>query len=80
MLDKELQRFRRYEKLIKKAYDNNNQKMPLNCPKCAFYQPDFKFRKCLFTRCPYKKDVEIFRHRPLKKDIIPEPEVSNMDV
>ena len=43
------------------------------------YQPDFKYRKCLYARCPYQRDTEIFRRRPLKKDKIPGPEVVKMD-
>ena len=43
------------------------------------YQPDFKYRKCLYARYPYQRDTEIFRKRPLKKDKIPGPEVVKMD-
>ena len=38
-----------------------------------------KNRKCLYARCPYQRDTEIFRKRPLKKDKIPGPEVVKMD-
>ena len=63
MSDKDLQRYRHYE----------------SCAKCQYYQPDFKYRKCLYARCPYQRDAEIFRKRPLKKDKIPGPEVVKMD-
>lgn len=42
-------------------------------------QAAFKYRKCLYARCPYQRDTEIFRKRPLKKDKIPGPEVVKMD-
>jgi hypothetical protein len=33
------------------------------------YHPDFKYRKCLFSTCPYgKQDKDIFRRKPLSKD------------
>ena len=87
MSEKELQRFRRYEKLVKKARKEQKAKAggqapdaPPSCARCPYYQPDFKYRKCLYARCPYKRDTEIFRKRPLKKDKIPGPEVVKMDV
>ena len=50
------------------------------CENCPYYQPDFKYRKCLYARCPYQRDTEIFRRRPLKMDKIPGLEVVKMDV
>ena len=81
MSDKDLQRFRHYEKLVKSsAMAKDPAKKPPSCAKCPYYQPDFKYRKCLYARCPYQRDTEIFRKRPLKKDKIPGPEVVKMDV
>ena len=81
MSDKERQRFRRYEKLVKaNAKAKDPAKKPPSCARCPYYQPDFKYRKCLYARCLYQKDTEIFRKRPLKKDKIPRSEVVKMDV
>ena len=81
MSDKNMQRFRRYEKLMKESQKRKDPaNKPPSCAKCLYYQPDFKYRKCLYARCPYGRDAEIFRKRPLKRDKIPVPEVVKMDV
>ena len=79
MSDKDLQRYRHYESMVKKARKTGIGEKPPSCAKCQYYQPDFKYRKCLYARCPYQRDTEIFRKRPLKKDKIPGPEVVKMD-
>ena len=79
MSEKEMQRFRHYEALMKKSRKAAGGEKPPSCAKCQYYQPDFKFRKCLYARCPYGRDAEVFRKRPLKKDKIPGPEVVKMD-
>ena len=75
-----MQRFRHYEALMKKSRKAAGREKPPSCAKCQYYQPDFKFRKCLHAKCPYGRDTEVFRKRPLKKDKIPGPEVVKMDV
>lgn len=80
MSEKEMQRFRHYEALMKKSRKTAGGEKPPSCAKCQYYQPDFKFRKCLHARCPYGRDTEVFRKRPLKKDKILGPEVVKMDV
>lgn len=74
-----MQRFRHYEALMKKSRKAAGREKPPSCAKCQYYQPDFKFRKCLHARCPYGRAAEVFRKRPLKKDKIPGPEVVKMD-
>ena len=71
MSEKEMQRFRHYEALMKKSRKAAGGEKPPSCAKCQYYQPDFKFRKCLHAKCPYGRDTEVFRKRPLKKDKIP---------
>ena len=71
MSEKEMQRFRHYEALMKKSRKTAGGEKPPSCAKCQYYQPDFKFRECLHARCPYGRDAEVFRKRPLKKDKIP---------
>ena len=39
----------------------------------------FAIENARYARCPYQRDTEIFRRRPLKKDKIPGPEVVKMD-
>ena len=71
MSDKDLQRFRYYEKLMKQARKvGSDREIPESCPKCPYYQPKFKYRTCLYTRCQFKKDVDVFRKYPLKKDVL----------
>ena len=74
-----MQRFRHYEALMKKSRKAAGREKPPSCAKCQYYQPDFKFRKCLHARCPYGRAAVVFRKRPLKKDKIPGPEVVKMD-
>ncbi len=80
MSDKDLQRFRHYEALIRKSKQDGTEKKPVSCAKCVYYQPDFKYRKCLYARCPYQKVADVFRKQPLKKDRIAKQEVVKMDV
>ena len=51
MSEKEMQRFRHYEALMKKSRKAAGGEKPPSCAKCQYYQPDFKFRKCLHARC-----------------------------
>ena len=44
-----------------------NTKQP-RCCRCEYFQPRFRFRRCLFARCPYGKQEGIFREKPLKKE------------
>lgn len=81
MSDKDLQRFRYYEKLMKQARKvGTDREKPESCPKCPNYQPEFRYRKCLYAQCPFHRDEEIFRKYPLREDVIPGPEVVSMDV
>lgn len=48
--------FRRYEKLAKAAKREKpgsaSEHKPGSCAHCLYYRPDFKYRRCQFTRCP----------------------------
>lgn len=55
---------RRYEKLSRAAM----QDKPDSCKRCVYYRPDFKYRRCQFSRCPYGKQTDVFRQKPLKWD------------
>ena len=53
--------FRRYEKLAKAAkrekLESASDHKPGSCAHCLCYRPDFKYRRCQFTRCPYGKET-----------------------
>lgn len=46
--------FRRFERMAKSAKKNLSEDKPGSCSRCLYYRPDFKFRFCQFTRCPYE--------------------------
>ena len=64
--------FRRYEKLSRAAKRENpgsaSEHKPGSCAHCLYSRPDFKYRRCQFTRCPHGKDKDVFRKKPLKRD------------
>ena len=71
---------KRYEKLIRLVQRDEAHDKPISCSKCRYHQSDFKYRKCLFTRCPYKVEMDVFRRRPLRRDITVKVEAVRMDV
>ena len=41
------------------------------CRCCPYFQPEFRYRKCLYAACPYGKDRNTaFRKRPLRSEKI----------
>lgn len=65
-----------FRKTIKQEIAVDRNKTAPRCRKCCYYHPDFKYRRCLFATCPYgKPDNEVFRQKPLKRDIFPRREV-----
>ena len=59
----------RCKRLLKTPVKVDRNKEPPKCRLCQYYQPDFKYRRCLFATCPYgKTDNEVFRQKPLPKD------------
>ena len=60
---------RRAEKLIqKKERQTKKAKRPACCGSCEYNQPNFKYRTCLFVRCPKDKTRRTLRDKPLRKD------------
>ena len=58
-----------YRNLMKRDVPVDRNKTTPKCRQCCYYHPDFKYRKCLFSNCPYgKTEKEIFRSKPLSKD------------
>ncbi|MCD8362185.1 MAG: hypothetical protein LUC98_04355 [Lachnospiraceae bacterium] len=62
--------FRHFDRMMRKAEKDGgkNGSRPVSCQQCIFFQPNFKYRKCFFAECYYKKDVDVFRRKPLSKD------------
>lgn len=81
-MNKQEELFRRSEKLIKvsKRIDPKSQKKPCSCNRCLYRRPDFKYRKCHFSRCPFGADVDVFRKKPLRRDKFSGSEVVVMHV
>ena len=49
---------------------DRNSELP-KCRCCPYYQPDFRYRKCLYATCPYGKDRSTpFRNKPLRDEKI----------
>ncbi len=70
--------FCHYDRMVRKAEKTSEQSSvssevksssyPRSCKQCEYYQPRFKYRKCLFAECFYKKDVDVFRRKPHVRD------------
>lgn len=64
-------KYNRCRKLAQTFPKTDRNKEPPKCRLCPYYQPEFKYRKCLFAICPYGKNANIaFRKRPLKEEKI----------
>ena len=60
--------FHRCEKLVKVSKRASAENKPGSCARCHYHRPDFKYRLCQFTRCPYGQKDDVFRKKPLKRD------------
>lgn len=59
-------------KLIKKAKQIDRNKSGPTCRNCFYHQPKFRYRRCLYSTCPYGKGNDaVFRKRPLGKEYYP---------
>ena len=58
-----------YRKLMKHEVSVDRNKTAPRCKNCCYYHPDFKYRRCLYSICPYgKAENEVFRQKPLPRD------------
>lgn len=71
--------FRYYENLCHKAFTKNARK-PMSCARCPYRREDFRYRTCVFTRCPFGKAENVFRKRPLKREKVTGNGVKKMHV
>ena len=63
--------FKKLKKLMETPPQVDRNRTPPPCRICPFYQPSFRYRKCLYVVCPYGKNGRAaFRRKPLKKDIV----------
>ena len=68
---KENARLNGYRKLLVSQSKVDRNKEPPKCRLCPYYQPEFRYRKCLYATCPYGKERNTaFRRRPLKSEKI----------
>ena len=75
------QHLRHLETLMKQSPEpGNGRKAPPSCLKCPYYQPDFKYRTCLYARCPFRQDINVFRKRPRRLDPLGRPKAVRLDV
>jgi hypothetical protein len=70
---KNKEKLHQYEKLLKKKVDREQ----VSCNVCPFFQPEFRFRICLYTKCAFRKEENVFRDYPLKKDPFKDSKVVN---
>lgn len=70
-MDKREELMRHYEKLMKEvpAAPGASCKAPASCRRCPYFRPEFKYRSCLYARCPYGADRDVFRKKPHKRDM-----------
>ena len=63
--------FRRLKKLMETPPKVDRNRTPPPCRICPYYQPEFRYRTCLYADCPYGKARNTaFRKRPLKREMI----------
>ena len=61
----------RCKKLLVTPSNVDRNREPPKCRCCPYYQPDFRYRKCLYANCPYGKDRSTpFRNKPLRDERI----------
>ena len=66
-----------YQRLLKRFIEIDRNKSGPRCNQCWYYQPKFRYRRCLHATCPYGKGNEaVFRKKPLHKEHYPKREVT----
>ena len=57
------------EKLVRKRTNTTFELRDAPCCRmCPFFQTEFRYRKCLFVKCPYGKETIVFRRSPLDEE------------
>ncbi len=61
----------RCKKLLATPPKVDRNREPPKCRCCPYFQPEFRYRKCLYSTCPYGKDRSTpFREKPLRVEKI----------
>ena len=65
--------FRRYEKLTREAktIGRKSKERPVSCARCSFCRPEFNYRNCQFSSCPFGAEKDVFRKKPLRRNSFP---------
>ena len=50
------------------GFDYEARARPCRCEDCEFHRPDWRYRYCYHTRCPYSVKDVTFRRKPLPCD------------
>ena len=80
-IEERKQHLRQLDSLMKQQpAAGDARKAPPNCRHCPYYQPDFKYRTCLYSRCEFYENVNVFRKRPRESDFQGLPKVVRLDV
>ena len=59
-----------YRKLMKHEVSVDRNKTAPRCKNCCYYHPDFKYRRCLYSICPYPEAYEQFIAREDHMDLL----------
>lgn len=58
-----------YRQMMRNEVTVDRNKTAPRCRNCAYYHPEFRYRRCLYSVCPYGKgDADVFRKKPLGSD------------
>lgn len=76
------EKLRHIEKLKKKKFQSQRGEsdVPIVCKRCPYYQPEFRYRTCLYARCPRYNGRSTFRRKPLSSDPFTDAEVVKLRV
>lgn len=55
-------------KLMQENPNKSAREIPKGCRGCMYFQPDWKYRKCTWTKCCYGICKDVFRKHPLEND------------
>ena len=65
--------FRYYERIMKMKPEGGRKQAaaPKYCWDCVYYRPHWKYRSCLYARCPFQTERRTIRKKPLMGEIFP---------
>ena len=51
-----------YDRMMRQRPGAVRDTVPACCKECPYYHPDWEHRTCLFTKCKYGKNIDVFMH------------------